>query len=304
MYSKYKYIWDQLDNNLDSLFVFIQHYPYIHMDDYGNIIVRNTVEAKPLPVFCCHLDTVHTEAPDIDCVYDTLLISQKGGGVGGDDKCGIIACLEMLEKVPCKCIFFRDEESGCSGSKEFDAKSLKDDLFCIEIDRRGANDLIFSGSRGCMCNDEFKDRIKKHFPHGKAVQGSLTDVCVLGDAEINMMNLSAGYYKPHTDKEYVVLPELERNIGCLVSFTKDVLANPLKDRNYKRKETTYTYGNYGYYSQGKWHKTNGDLYSGTENGAGAEDYDALQHGTKRGHSGKESEENSLYDKEHDPYGNN
>jgi hypothetical protein len=278
LYSKYKYIWDQLDNNLDSLFVFIQEYPYIRMDDYGNITVKNTVEDKPLPVFCCHLDTVHKEEPQIECIYNSVLISQGGGGVGGDDKCGIVACLELLEKVPCKCIFFRDEESGCTGSKQFDAESLKNDLFCIEIDRRGGSDLIFSGSRGCMCNDEFKDRIKKHFLHGKAVQGSLTDVCVLGEAEINMMNLSAGYYKPHSDQEYVILPELERNIGCLVSFTNDVLDNPLKDKNYKRKEEHYSYGNYRHYSQGTWHRAGEDLFPGNESDAGEDDYNACQYG--------------------------
>lgn len=279
LYLKYRYIWEQLDNNMDSLFAYIQDYPYIKMDSYGNITVCNVPLREELPVFCCHLDTVHREEPVLECIKDDVLISLDGGGVGGDDKCGIVACLEMLESgIPCKCIFFRDEESGCKGSEEYNAESLKDDLFCIEIDRRGANDLIFSGSRGCMCGEEFQERVKKAFPHCSPAQGSLTDVCVLSSAEINMMNLSAGYYKPHTDKEYVVLSELKQNIDCLKVLTQDILDNPLKTNKYKRRES---YG-YTYYNQGTWYQNKGKtgaLFE-SEQYAGADDYDQLQYGNR------------------------
>ena len=35
-----------------------------------------------------------------------------------------------------------------------------------------------------------------------------------------MMNVSAGYFNPHSNKEYVVLKDLERTIKNLVSFAK------------------------------------------------------------------------------------
>jgi len=279
LYSKYEYIWEQIHNDMDSLFAYIQHYPVIQMDSVGNITVCNKAGLDSYPVFCCHLDTVHKEEPDLEMIDNRLLVSMKGGGVGGDDKCGIIACLEMLASdLPCKAIFFREEESGCKGSNEYDAKSLSNDIFCIEIDRRGANDLIFSASRGQMCSEEFQERIKAAFPHGEKAQGSLTDVCVLGDAEINMMNLSAGYYRPHTDKEYVILSELQRNIDCLKAFTKDVLEHPLTTNKYKRSV-------YGYQSS-YWKGTGtvetqsyqtGGLFKGTDD-AGAYDYNMCQYG--------------------------
>lgn len=277
LYSKYKYIWEQLDNTMDSLFSYIQHYPVIEMDSYGNITVCNTKQ-KNLPVFCCHLDTIHTKEPNLELVHGQILVSFDGGGVGGDDKCGIIACLEMLESdIPCKCIFFRDEERGCAGSNKFNAKSLKDDLFCIEIDRRGANDLVFSACRGEMCNEEFKARVKRAFPHGVEARGSLTDVCVLGDAGINMMYISGGYYRPHTDKEYVVLPELELNIECLKKLAKDILENPLKDKTYKRSVMSYGYSYYSKQGGNKNEKASKQesLFPGT---AGEDDYRACQYG--------------------------
>ena len=297
LYSKYKYIWEQLDNTMDSIFSYIQNYPLIQMDSYGNIVVSNTKEdADKVPVFCCHMDTVHTEEPQLELVHDVLM-SVGGGGVGGDDKCGIIACLELLKLVPCKCIFFRDEETGCRGSNKFNANTLKDNMFCIEIDRRGEGDLIFSACRGQMCSEEFQDRVKKFFPHGKAAVGSLTDVCVLGKAGINMMNLSAGYYRPHSDKEYVVLTHLQRNIDCLAELAKDIIKNPLKEKGYKRSELAYEnkryftemgsgseqssstgYGRYGTRNQDLFHKQG--YLAGYDADSGEEDYEALQYGKK------------------------
>lgn len=293
LYSKYKYIWEQLDNTLDSLFSYIQNYPIIKMDSYGNITVCNT-KNENIPAFCCHLDTVHSKEPELELVHEMLLVSTNGAGVGGDDKCGIVACLELLESIPCKVIFFRDEEHGCLGSRDYNAESLSKNLFCIEIDRRGARDLIFRASGGELCSAEFQERVKKLFPHCKPEQGLLTDVCVLGNAGINMMNLSAGYYKPHTDKEYVVLPELQLNIDCLKALSIDIMKNPLKEKGYKRSVSYAYYG--GYYKQaGK--KTEvlggaqGDMFSSR---AGEDDYRACQYGTGCGRSGYgDAEEDSA-----------
>lgn len=286
LYSKYKYIWEQLDNTMDSLFSYIQHYPVIEMDGYGNITVCNTQE-KNIPAFCCHLDTVHKNEPELELVHDILLISTNDEGVGGDDKCGIVACLELLQSVPCKCIFFRDEERGCQGSHDFDTESLKDNLFCIEIDRRGARDLIFDGSNGEMCGKEFQDRVKKFFPHCSPTKGGLTDVCVLGNAGINMMNLSAGYYKPHTAKEYVVLPELQTNINCLRLLAMDIMKNPLKNKNYERR-TTY-YATWGDTQKNFWSKKQDDMF---DKDAGEDDYNACQYGTGVTRSGADVAEKS------------
>lgn len=293
LYSKYKYIWEQLDNTMDSLFSYIQSYPLIAMDSYGNITVSNTKEnADKVPVFCCHLDTVHSEEPQLELIHNDILMTMGGGGVGGDDKCGIVACLELLQRVPCKCLFFRDEESGCKGSRQFNAKSLKNNLFCIEIDRRGSSDLIFSASGGQMCSEEFQERAKKAFPHGTPAQGSLTDVCVLRDAEINMMYVSGGYYRPHSDKEYVVLSELQRNIDCLVVLANDIMNNPLKDKTYKRSVISYatkgytprTWGSYQTgvtTSDGGAEESGEDLFGRTSSdydNPGEDAYQAMQYG--------------------------
>ena len=206
------------------------------MDDSGNITVTNA-DKKDVPAFCCHLDTVHRGAPKPELIMDNILMSMNDYGIGGDDKCGIVACLELINSdLPCKVIFFREEERGCLGSRQYDTSTLKENLFLIEIDRKNAGDLIFKSGGTTLCDKKFRKEVEKYFPHGKDETGLYTDVNVLGGAEINMMNLSAGYYRPHTEKEYVVLSELLRNIECLMAFAK----NYKEKRKYERKKELCT----------------------------------------------------------------
>lgn len=218
LYTKYKDIWNRQENDLESIYHYIKNHKW-SMDSYGNITVTSSGK-KEVPAFCCHLDTVHKDAPAITCIDNNVLVSFNDHGVGGDDKCGIVACLELLRKVPCKVIFFREEERGCIGSSRYDTSSLRDNLYLIEIDRKGASDLIFNSGGSQLCSEQFKTAIKAIFSDYKAAQGICTDVNVLGDANINMMNISCGYYNPHTKKEYVVLNDLEKTIKNLAKFAR------------------------------------------------------------------------------------
>lgn len=299
LYSKYRYIWAQCHNTMDSLFSYIQQYPSIEMDSYGNITVKNTAADKPLPVFCCHLDTVHRSEPYPTLIKDDVLISFNGHGIGGDDKCGIIACLELLKRVECKCIFFRDEEVGCLGSHEYDIDTLKKDLFCIEIDRKNATDLIIKAGGADMCSKEFINRVKQALPHCKVADGLFTDVSGLGEAEINMLNISSGYYQPHTDKEYVVLSELQANIDGLAVLAQDIVNNPMETNKFKRKG--------GYYGNatktkglGNWKST---TLPGFEESAGAEDYESLEYGRGNSYStGRATDEEAALQAYYDDIG--
>ena len=219
LFNKYRGVWSVCENSLDTIYPYIKDYSF-YMDKAGNIVVTNT-EKEDVPAFCCHLDTVHRAAPVITCLGEDFLVSFNGQGVGGDDKCGIVACLELLKSVECKCIFFRQEEHGCVGSKQFDTKTLSKNLFLIEIDRKGNKDLIFNSGGQLLCSDDFKKAVKKCFPKYEEARGIMTDVNVLGKAGINMMNVSSGYYNPHTKEEYVCLSDLQRTINCLIKFAKE-----------------------------------------------------------------------------------
>lgn len=249
LYTSYSNIWRAQNNDMNTLFNYLKGYQ-TDMDDFGNITVKNTSEKK-VPGFCCHLDTVHKEPP-LPILANGVLFDGSGNGIGGDDKCGIIACLELLQNTPCKCIFFVEEEKGGTGSRVYDQKNLSDCSFLIEIDRKGSEDLIFVSGTEKLCSKEFQTTVENHFVGFKKAQGTFTDVNVLDETKLNMMNISCGYYLPHTNSEYVLLEHLQNTISLLKSFAE----LNLDFKPYKRPANQYIqteqlwggYDGYGNYS--------------------------------------------------------
>ena len=99
-----------------------------YLDDMNNIYVtKQTDEVEYFPCVIAHTDTVH----NIDSinVREESLPNEQGQlkpalkaynntglptGIGGDDKCGVFACLELLKELPnLKVAFFVSEETGC-----------------------------------------------------------------------------------------------------------------------------------------------------------------------------------------------
>lgn len=152
-----------------------------------------------------HMDTVHKESPK------TILYSKDGNtimsleGIGGDDRCGIIMILEILQKYDCSVVFLEDEEIGCVGARKF-CKSgidLGDINYAVEFDRKGGNDYVFYKDY----NKDFETHIKK-FGFVKAT-GSCSDISHIAPAfKIEAVNISCGYYCPHCWYEYVKLDEM------------------------------------------------------------------------------------------------
>lgn len=246
LFSNYINIWEKQENNLETIWPYIKG-NYIQMDDYGNITVSNRKDDSKLPTFCCHLDTVQQGAPLLILADNNVLISKNEYGVGGDDKCGIVACLELLKRIPCKVIFFREEERGGIGARKYDQSTLSDNKFLIEIDRKGNQDLIQNSGGQQLCSNEFIEDLKKFFPGYKECHGIFTDLNVLAEVCINMLNISCGYYNPHTENEYVVLKDLYNTIAGLVNFANSDIpiarferTPVLKEKDYKRISFNFT----------------------------------------------------------------
>jgi len=196
-------------------------------DDFGNLYVVKG-KSETYPIFVCHTDTVHKIYEEEPILFrspngNLALFLEPGGtefgqiGIGGDDKCGIIACIEMLHRRKVvKCAFFLDEEIGCQGSAAGDLSFFDDGRFAIQVDRKNNCDIITTGSGTELCGDDFKAHISKIGEvYGYApTTGFSTDVVKLKDRGLKLacVNLSAGYHNPHTKQEYVN----ERDfLGCL-----------------------------------------------------------------------------------------
>ena len=200
-----------------------KHIPGAKMrtDKTGNLyIIKGASETYPCMV--AHLDQVQRErSQDFTSIETKELIFgyspslRKQEGLGADDKNGIWIALKCLEKYgTLKVTFFVEEETGCRGSSQADMDFFKDCRFVIQSDRRGHQDLITTIGWTDLCSDEFLKAIGyKQFSYQKT-EGAMTDILALKEngLKTSCINLSCGYYEPHTDNEFTVKADL---LNCL-----------------------------------------------------------------------------------------
>jgi len=190
----------------------------VKTDPAGNIYATKGI-ADNYPVICSHLDQVQrSHSKDFDVInHNGVLLgysnnNKRQEGLGADDKNGVFVCLECLRILDTvKCAFFVGEEIGCYGSEKADIEFFQNARFIIEADRRNAGDLI-TDICGPVCSDDFLTAILPIcYKYGyKTEYGLMTDIKALLNNGVNVscINVSCGYYHPHTDEEITVLSEL------------------------------------------------------------------------------------------------
>jgi len=173
-----------------------------------------------------HLDTVHEQPVRDICVSADGNILMSPQGIGGDDRCGCFALVKVYNyaKVKPWLLFTCEEEVGGIGAEYFclahKQKQLPKNLdtlkLIIEIDRRGSNDAVFYQ---CSNLDFEKYITDKGF---KTAQGSFSDISLIAsELGIAAVNLSSGYYSPHTLHEYIIRSELESTIEKVSEMVAD-----------------------------------------------------------------------------------
>lgn len=193
----------------------------VNEDDAGNIYITQGNDAT-YPCVVAHMDQVQRFHPD-----DFTIIRSHGAifgyspshrsfcGLGADDKNGIFVALECLRFYPVmKCAFFVSEEIGCIGSKRADMSFFADCRFVLQPDRRGSSDIITSIAATKLCSKEFLEDAAPDMFLYKPTNGAMTDVLTLKQRGLNVscVNLSCGYYDPHTNKEHTNTGDL---LQCL-----------------------------------------------------------------------------------------
>lgn len=228
----------------------------ISYDEYGNMYV--TKGEGPYPAMVCHTDTVHdiVKEPIAACIAKGNIvafktISMEQVGTGGDDKVGIHITLELLKKHNnMKAAFFLDEEVGCIGSSNADFKFFDDCLFVLECDRRGDKDFVNSISGTNLYDKNFSDAIKVILQkYGRTeCSGGMTDVVEIAyETDLPVANMSCGYYKPHTDEEYINIDDVINTYKLCDDIFKYInVKHPVKDKR------TSWYGGYGGYNYNRW----------------------------------------------------
>lgn len=162
-----------------------------------------------------HLDTVHTKLPSIICYSKDGDYMMSPQGIGGDDRCGVYIVLSLLEKLPFRphIVFTMEEETGGHGASAFVAyinsngtcPNLK---YIVEFDRKGNDDCVFY-----HCDNQDFVEFVEGFGFKKAY-GTFSDISIIAPSMgVAAVNLSSGYYNPHTEHEYVSMNDMNKIIN-------------------------------------------------------------------------------------------
>lgn len=229
-----------------------KHIPRVtfRSDHVGNLYMTRGI-SETYPCIVAHLDQVQREhSKDFKAIETEEIIfgyspkNRRKEGLGADDKNGIWLALKCLEKYECiKVVFFVSEEIGCIGSRNADMNFFEDTRFVIEPDRRGYEDLITDISFTSLCSNEFlKDIGFERFGY-KEKSGMMTDVLELKERGLGVscINLSCGYYEPHSDEEFTVKKDL---LNCL-RLVEHIIENCQSVYPHENLDSGYYNGYYG-----------------------------------------------------------
>jgi len=213
---------DQMITYLTSI---LEEKGYSHYQDtIGNIYVTKG-DSELYPCFVSHIDTVHRINNDLIVIENEngnlsgqCSVTGDPSGIGGDDKCGVYLCLEMLdEHEAVKVAFFVREEYGMIGSKEADPEFFKDVKYAIQFDSPEGDSmsLTLRGQYLFDTSSEFGKIVSpiliergitkwQHHPYTDAYQ-------LLTKFDFPCLNIAAGYHQYHSPDEYVVPSEVENS---------------------------------------------------------------------------------------------
>lgn len=259
-------------------------------DKFGNLYVVKG-ESESYPCLVSHIDQVShcNHSKDFKAIETRDIIfgyspkNRRFENLGADDKNGVFICLECLKKHDAiKVVFFREEEVGCRGSSEAMMSFFDDIRFVIQPDRKGNSDLITNISYSELCSEKFLEEVEPEKWGYREENGLMTDVLTLKEngLGVSCINVSCGYYNPHTDEEVTVKKDLMKSLSFIEHIIEDCTDvyphildygywgrydNELEDEIYEMLNSDPTLTPKGLY----------DMYSITYPYLGLEDYERI-----------------------------
>lgn len=165
-----------------------------------------------------HLDTVHKKTPSLFFYDEEQQTLWSPHGLGADDRAGVYAIIQIIEKgYRPHIIFTHDEEVGGKGAMSLINKHQIcpfQNLKClIELDRSGTQDCVFYECD----NKDFNEYIESFgFTYE---EGTFTDICVIAPQwKVAAVNLSVGYFYEHSLTELLCTTYLDSTIDKVISI--------------------------------------------------------------------------------------
>lgn len=198
------------------------------LDDYGNLLAEKKVgtgEGATI-ILSAHMDTVQNIQKGRKVIEKDGVFRSTKGVLGADDRAGIAIILAVLRNIGktsfngnIKVAFSREEEIGCVGASQIDPAWYKGSDLAIVVDRRGNRDIV-TGCGNAFCSDA----VGKFFEECGAMldmdwvakEGGISDAVVFSENGVNSVNLSAGYFNEHTEKETVHLAYMKDTVNLIL----------------------------------------------------------------------------------------
>lgn len=209
--------------------------------DNGNLYITKGV-SNTYPCLVAHLDQVQSYHPtDFRAIETREIIfgyspkDRQYCGLGADDKNGIWIALKCLQKYDTlKVAFFISEEIGCVGSREAKMSFFENVRFVVEPDRKGSSDVIVKICYTDLCSKEFLYDTQYENYGYSPTSGMMTDIEELKGKGLGVscINLSCGYYSPHTDQEYTVKKDLLKALR----FVENIIENCTQVYHHKTQD--------------------------------------------------------------------
>lgn len=196
----------------------------VAQDGMGNVMAaRGTRPGGGYILLNAHLDTCQSDG-DRDLQghlrYDAsrgLLLAETPHGkryqVGADDKAGIGTILALAQgtDLPFKVLFSVREECGQEGVQAVSPDFYADCAFCLTLDRKGRGDIISTYcGRTCAPAHAVENIVtlgrEEGMDYWRTSAGSIADTYHIADY-IPAVNLSVGYYNPHSSSDYIKVDE-------------------------------------------------------------------------------------------------
>ena len=167
-------------------------------DFYFPCVVAHTDTVHNIDTINVHEEMLPNTQGELKLSYKAYNNQDKPTGIGGDDKCGVFACLTLLKELPyLKAAFFVSEETGCHGSLKAKEEFFTNVGYGIQFD--APENVLTEG----MVNENMQYMVHPY-----------TDVYALrGKFDFSCINFSIGYYNYHTSSEYVVVEDVFNGIN-------------------------------------------------------------------------------------------
>lgn len=161
------------------------------------------------------LNTVDSfEDAQVDLMFEDEYISNPGRILGGDDRAGC-AALWLLQDLGHSLILTDGEELGCIGSKYLQQKHtdlhksiIESHMFFLELDLANGDEFKCYN----VGTDPFREYVHKSTGYTESKEPGYTDICEIAGG-ICGVNMSVGYYCPHSYEEFVNTDEWMNTIN-------------------------------------------------------------------------------------------